>query len=88
MQKVKVIKGSCGQVMQFLGMLWYRYFRLTPPYLLAIVVSSLTMKWYYYNRVFDWYTYDRSANLQKVLVAKYLVHKHVFPAGRTGKCSK
>lgn len=46
-QDKKMIKGCHGQVLQFLGMMWYRYFRLTPIYLLVIGLIQVSMKWYH-----------------------------------------
>ncbi|XP_025264388.1 O-acyltransferase like protein-like [Camponotus floridanus] len=43
----KMIKGCHGQVLQFLGMIWYRYFRLTPVYLFMIGLLQVSMKWYH-----------------------------------------
>ncbi|XP_014468574.1 PREDICTED: nose resistant to fluoxetine protein 6-like [Dinoponera quadriceps] len=45
MQEKRVIKGCQGQVLQFLGMISYRYFRLTPVYLLMIGLVQVSMKW-------------------------------------------
>ncbi|XP_014468573.1 PREDICTED: nose resistant to fluoxetine protein 6-like, partial [Dinoponera quadriceps] len=46
-QEKKVTKGCLGQVLQFLAMIWYRYFRLTPIYLLVIGLLQVLMKWYH-----------------------------------------
>lgn len=58
MKKKKIIRGCCGQIMQFLGMVWYRYFRLTPVYLLVIGLIEVSMSWYYNHTVFDLYMLD------------------------------
>lgn len=44
---MKITKGCCGQFMQFLGMMGYRYIRLTPPYLIMIGLIQVSMKWYH-----------------------------------------
>ncbi|XP_029676018.1 nose resistant to fluoxetine protein 6-like [Formica exsecta] len=46
-QEKTIIKGCHGQVVQFLAMMWYRYFRLTPVYLLVIGLIQVSMKWYH-----------------------------------------
>ncbi|XP_017764757.1 PREDICTED: nose resistant to fluoxetine protein 6-like [Eufriesea mexicana] len=58
MKKKKIIRGCCGQIMQFLGMVWYRYFRLTPVYLLVIGLIEVSMSWYYNHTVLDLYMLD------------------------------
>ncbi|XP_076183081.1 nose resistant to fluoxetine protein 6-like [Ptiloglossa arizonensis] len=58
MREKKIIKGNCGQVLQFIGMVMYRYFRLTPPYLLVIGLIEVSMSWYYHNTMIDLYTID------------------------------
>ncbi|XP_024943961.1 nose resistant to fluoxetine protein 6 isoform X2 [Cephus cinctus] len=46
-REMKITQGCLGQFLQFLGMMWYRYFRLTPPYLLVIGLIQVSMKWYH-----------------------------------------
>ncbi|XP_043254227.1 nose resistant to fluoxetine protein 6-like [Colletes gigas] len=58
LRKMRLIKGGCGQVLQFLGVVWYRYFRLTPPYLLVIGLIQVSMPWYYDHTMLDLYTID------------------------------
>ncbi|XP_032674888.1 nose resistant to fluoxetine protein 6-like isoform X1 [Odontomachus brunneus] len=43
----RMTKGCHGQVLQFFGMMFYRYFRLTPIYLLVIGLVQVLMKWYH-----------------------------------------
>lgn len=43
----RITKGCHGQVLQFFGMILYRYFRLTPVYLLVIGLVQVSMKWYH-----------------------------------------
>lgn len=43
----KITKGINGKGLQFLGMMIYRYLRLTPPYLLIIGIIQLSMKWHH-----------------------------------------
>ncbi|RLU27089.1 hypothetical protein DMN91_000888 [Ooceraea biroi] len=47
LQEREIMKGYRGQVLQFLAMMWYRYFRLTPVYLLVIGLIQISMKWYH-----------------------------------------
>ncbi|XP_026669929.1 nose resistant to fluoxetine protein 6 isoform X2 [Ceratina calcarata] len=58
MKKKKIIRGACGEVLQFLGMVWYRYFRLTPVYLLVIGLIEVTSSWYYDHTMLDLYALD------------------------------
>lgn len=53
-----MIRGASGRVLQFLGMVWYRYFRLTPVYLLVIGLIEVSMSWYYSHTMLDLYTID------------------------------
>ncbi|KAL6448100.1 hypothetical protein ACFW04_000259 [Cataglyphis niger] len=57
-QKKTIIKGCHGQVLQFLAMMWYRYFRLTPVYLLMIGLIQVSTKWYYDHSIIDSYASD------------------------------
>lgn len=58
MKKKKITKGCCGQVMQFLGMMVYRYVRLTPPYILVIGMIQVSMKWYHDHKIIELPTLD------------------------------
>nr|XP_046473646.1 nose resistant to fluoxetine protein 6-like [Neodiprion pinetum] len=53
MRELQITKGFIGQFLQFLGMMWYRYFRLTPPYLLVIGFVQISMKWYHAHSVIE-----------------------------------
>ncbi|XP_033327929.2 nose resistant to fluoxetine protein 6 isoform X2 [Megalopta genalis] len=57
-QKMKVLRNSCGKFLEFLGMVSYRYFRLTPPYLLVIGLIQVSSSWYYHHTMLDLYTLD------------------------------
>ncbi|XP_076232881.1 nose resistant to fluoxetine protein 6-like [Calliopsis andreniformis] len=59
LRKAKIVKGTFGEILQFLGMVWYRYFRLTAPYLLVIGLTDISMRWYYNHSLLDLYKYDR-----------------------------
>ncbi|XP_025155567.1 nose resistant to fluoxetine protein 6 isoform X2 [Harpegnathos saltator] len=43
----RVTQGCRGQILQYLAMMLYRYFRLTPIYLLVIGLVQVSMKWYH-----------------------------------------
>ncbi|XP_072744955.1 nose resistant to fluoxetine protein 6-like [Anoplolepis gracilipes] len=58
LEEKKIIKGYHGQVLQFLGMMWYRYFRLTPVYLLVIGLIQVTMKWYHDHTMIEFPALD------------------------------
>ncbi|XP_031849553.1 nose resistant to fluoxetine protein 6-like [Nomia melanderi] len=58
MRKMKLIKNFCGQILQFVGIVMYRYFRLTPPYLLAIGLIVVSSSWYHDHTILDLYAYD------------------------------
>ncbi|XP_078045042.1 O-acyltransferase like protein-like [Augochlora pura] len=58
MQKMKLLRNSCGKFLEFLGMISYRYFRLTPPYLLVIGLIQVSSSWYYHHTMLDLYTFD------------------------------
>lgn len=51
--KITKTKGLVTSLLQFLGMVGYRFFRLTTPYLFVLGVVQVTMKWFYYNSVFE-----------------------------------
>ncbi|XP_037300557.1 nose resistant to fluoxetine protein 6 [Manduca sexta] len=42
-----------SSVLQFLGLMGYRFARLTAPYLFVLGVVEVTMKWFAYNAVFE-----------------------------------
>ncbi|XP_063245161.1 O-acyltransferase like protein [Bacillus rossius redtenbacheri] len=50
--------GAVSSVLQFLGLLGYRFLRLTVPYMFVLGVVEVCMKWFYYNSVFDPPTMD------------------------------
>ncbi|XP_076673729.1 O-acyltransferase like protein-like [Andrena cerasifolii] len=52
-KKSIIQQGCCGQVLQFIGTVLYRYFRLTPPYLLLIGLTQVSLSWYYEHTMFD-----------------------------------
>lgn len=45
--------GFISGLLHFLGLLFYRFARLTAPYLFALGLTEVTMKWFYYNSVFE-----------------------------------
>ncbi|XP_051158664.1 nose resistant to fluoxetine protein 6-like [Leptopilina boulardi] len=57
-KKKKITHGFCGQIMQFLGLMGYRYVRLTPPYLLIIGLIQVSMKWYHDHTIIEFPTLD------------------------------
>lgn len=42
-----------GGVLHFLGLIFYRFARLTAPYLFVLGVTEVAMKWFNYNSVFE-----------------------------------
>ncbi|CAG9765410.1 unnamed protein product [Ceutorhynchus assimilis] len=40
-------------LLHFLGLIAYRFARLTAPYVFSMGVTEVTMKWFYYNSVFE-----------------------------------
>ncbi|EEB17783.1 conserved hypothetical protein [Pediculus humanus corporis] len=51
-------KGIKSNILQFIGLLAYRYGRLTAPYMFVLGVVQVSMKSFYYNSVFDSPTLD------------------------------
>lgn len=49
----KITQGGTGKVMQFLGMMSYRYFRLTPPYLVVLGMNQVAVKWIHQNLMIE-----------------------------------
>ncbi|XP_034948319.1 nose resistant to fluoxetine protein 6-like isoform X2 [Chelonus insularis] len=54
----KITQGAIGKILQFIGLVFYRYFRLTPPYLLAIGIVQTLMKWYHDHSAIELPTLD------------------------------
>lgn len=54
----KITQGFGGKILQFLGMMFYRYFRLTPIYLLVIGLIQITMKWHHDHSMIELPTLD------------------------------
>ncbi|KAB0802117.1 hypothetical protein PPYR_04303 [Photinus pyralis] len=52
------ISGFWSGFLHFFGLIIYRFARLTAPYLFVIGVLEVTMKWFYYNSVFEPPTLD------------------------------
>ncbi|KDR09103.1 Nose resistant to fluoxetine protein 6 [Zootermopsis nevadensis] len=50
--------GFQSSALQYLGLMVYRYGRLTVPYLFVLGIVEVTMKWFYYNSVFESPTAD------------------------------
>lgn len=50
--------GFIAGVLHFLGLMLYRFARLTAPYVFSLGVTEVAMKWFYYNSVFDPPTMD------------------------------
>ncbi|XP_047103492.1 O-acyltransferase like protein-like [Schistocerca piceifrons] len=50
--------GIKSKILEYLGMLAYRYGRLTVPYMFVLGVVEISMKWFYYNSVFEPPTMD------------------------------
>ncbi|XP_018572754.1 nose resistant to fluoxetine protein 6-like isoform X2 [Anoplophora glabripennis] len=45
--------GLMAGLLHFVGLIGYRFARLTAPYLFTIGVVEVSMKWFYYNSVFE-----------------------------------
>ncbi|KAJ9587034.1 hypothetical protein L9F63_019376, partial [Diploptera punctata] len=50
--------GMLSNVLQYLGLIAYRFGRLTVPYMYVLGVNELVMKWIHYNAVFEDVTED------------------------------
>lgn len=50
--------GFRSSALQYVGLMVYRYGRLTVPYLFVLGVVEVTMKWFHYNSVFEAPTND------------------------------
>lgn len=49
-------KGQSGAVaglLHFFGLIFYRFARLTVPYLVSLGIVEVTMKWFFYNSIFE-----------------------------------
>uniref|UniRef100_A0A1B6DRX4 Nose resistant-to-fluoxetine protein N-terminal domain-containing protein n=1 Tax=Clastoptera arizonana TaxID=38151 RepID=A0A1B6DRX4_9HEMI len=51
--KITRTKGIVTSFLQFIGMIGYRFGRLSTPYLFVLGVVQISMKWFYYNSVFE-----------------------------------
>jgi len=51
--KLTRTKGFLSYFVQFIGMITYRFCRLTGPYLFVLGVVQVSMKWFHYNSVFE-----------------------------------
>nr|CAD7262902.1 unnamed protein product [Timema shepardi] len=56
--KLTMSTGVLSNFMQFLGLLGYRFLRLTVPYMFVLGVAEVSMKWFYFNSVFEPPTLD------------------------------
>ncbi|XP_043476804.1 nose resistant to fluoxetine protein 6-like isoform X1 [Leptopilina heterotoma] len=54
----RTTRGFWGKIMQFFGMMFYRYVRLTPPYLLVIGLIQVSMKWHHDHSLIQLPTLD------------------------------
>lgn len=57
-RKKRTTRGFWGKIMQFFGMMFYRYVRLTPPYLLVIGLIQVSMKWHHDHSLIQLPTLD------------------------------
>ncbi|XP_033327900.2 nose resistant to fluoxetine protein 6 isoform X2 [Megalopta genalis] len=46
-------RGFVSGSLKFIGLLMYRFFRLTAPYMYVLVVVQIAMKWFHSNSVFE-----------------------------------
>lgn len=56
--KITKTTGVKSNMLEFIGLLIYRFLRLTAPYLFSIGMVQVSMKWFYYNSVFEPPTMD------------------------------
>ncbi|CAG2056080.1 unnamed protein product, partial [Timema podura] len=56
--KLTMSTGVLSNFMQFLGLLGYRFLRLTVPYMFVLGLAEVSMKWFYFNSVFEPPTLD------------------------------
>ncbi|KAE8751285.1 hypothetical protein FOCC_FOCC001856 [Frankliniella occidentalis] len=56
--KITKMTGIRSNALEFVGLLMYRFLRLTAPYLFSLGMVQVTMKWFYYNSVFEPPTMD------------------------------
>ncbi|KAG7202489.1 hypothetical protein KM043_017059 [Ampulex compressa] len=54
----KILRGYFNHIFQFLGMVGYRYLRLTPPYLLVLGLIQVSSRWYDEHTIFDIFMKD------------------------------
>ncbi|XP_075226841.1 O-acyltransferase like protein [Lycorma delicatula] len=53
LNKITKATGFLSYVLQFIGMIAYRFGRLTSPYLFVLGVTQISMKWFHYNSIFE-----------------------------------
>lgn len=51
--KITKTTGFLSHCIEFIGLLGYRFCRLTVPYIFTLGLVEISMKWFYYNSVFD-----------------------------------
>ncbi|XP_034234664.1 O-acyltransferase like protein isoform X2 [Thrips palmi] len=56
--KITKTTGVRSNALEFVGLLIYRFLRLTSPYLFSLGIVQVTMKWFYHNSVFEPPTMD------------------------------
>ncbi|KAK3920322.1 Nose resistant to fluoxetine protein 6, partial [Frankliniella fusca] len=56
--KITKMTGIRSNMLEFVGLLMYRFLRLTTPYLFSLGMVQVTMRWFYYNSVFEPPTMD------------------------------
>lgn len=56
--KITKTTGVRSNALEFVGLLIYRFLRLTAPYLFSLGLVQVTMKWFYHNSVFEPPTMD------------------------------
>ncbi|XP_022169474.1 nose resistant to fluoxetine protein 6-like [Myzus persicae] len=76
--KLTKTTGFLSNFIEFIGLLIYRFCRLTAPYFFALGVVQLTMKWFHYNSVFDPPT-DDHLNCPKYWWRNLLYINTLFP---------
>ncbi|XP_045468557.1 nose resistant to fluoxetine protein 6 isoform X2 [Harmonia axyridis] len=71
-------KGFSAGFLHFFGLVFYRFLRLTVPYLVTLALVDISMKWFNYNSVFEPPTLDH-VNCEKYWWRNILYINTLFP---------
>ncbi|XP_019869984.2 nose resistant to fluoxetine protein 6 isoform X2 [Aethina tumida] len=70
--------GFVAGLLHFLGLIFYRFARLTAPYLFSVGLVEVSMKWFHYNSVFEVPAFDHE-NCPKYWWRNILYINTLFP---------